>query len=137
MRSGGLLLLAVACIDTHYSLAVLMTKVFILLCLPNVSPAPHKGVALLLEGSLEPCNLPLPDSREVAGVGLWEGCRELKGSLFCSSEQLLLLLKENSVHVANRDSEVVTWTGVTGITPGLLPNGCLLVTPTGDSHYCL
>jgi hypothetical protein len=112
------LLLAVVCIDTHYSLfAVLMTKVFILLRLPNVSPAPRRGVTLLLKGSLEPCHLPLPASREVAGAGPWEGWRELKGSLFCSSEHLLLLLKENGVYVANRDSEVVMWTGVTGITP--------------------
>jgi hypothetical protein len=84
-----------------------MTKVFIPLCLPDLSPTPYKGVALLLKSSLEPCHLSFPASREVAGVRLREGWRELKGSLFCLSEQLLLLLKENSVYVADRDSEVL------------------------------
>jgi len=36
------------------------------------------------------------------------GCgRELKRGLFCSSKQQLLLLEENSVHVADCDSEVL------------------------------
>ena len=96
------------CRDTRYSLFVVsLAKVFVLLCLPDLSPASHNGVALLLEGSLKPRHLPLPASREVAGIGLWEWWRELEGSLFCSSKQLLLLLKENSVHVANCDSEVL------------------------------
>jgi hypothetical protein len=97
-----------ACQDTCYSFFVVsLAKVFVLLCLPDLSLASHKGVALLLEDSLKPCHLPLPAGREVAGIRLWEWWRELKGSLFCSSEQLLLLLKENSVHVANCDSEVL------------------------------
>jgi len=100
--------LAVACINARYSLlAVLKTKVFILFCLSDLSLAPYKLVALLLEGSLKPCHLPLPTSREVAGVGLWKGRRQLKRSLFSSSKQQLLLLKKNSVYVADCDSEVL------------------------------
>jgi hypothetical protein len=79
---------------------VSLAKVFVLFCLPDLSPASHNGVALLLEGSLKPRHLPLPTGREVAGIGLWEWWRELKGSLFCSSEQLLLLLKENSAFMS-------------------------------------
>ena len=97
-----------ACQDTCYSFFVVsLAKVFVLLCLLDLSPASHNGVTLLLEGSLKPCHLPLPAGREVAGIGLWEWWRELEGSLFCSSEQLLLLLKENSVYVANCNSEVL------------------------------
>jgi hypothetical protein len=97
-----------ACQDTRYSFFVVsLAKVFILLCLPDLSPVSYNGVALLLEGSLKPCHFPLPAGREVAGIGLWERWRKLKGSLFCSSEQLLLLLEENSIHVANSDSEVL------------------------------
>jgi hypothetical protein len=100
--------LAMACKDTCYSFFVVsLAKVFVLLCLLDLSPASHNGVTLLLEGSLKPCHLPLPAGREVAGIGLWEWWWELEGSLVCSSEQLLLLLKENSVHVTNCDSEVL------------------------------
>ena len=103
-----MLSLVMARIDARYSLfAVLKSKSFIILCLPKLSPAPYNSIALLLEGSLKPRHLPLPASREVAGIGLWEWWRELERCLCCSSEQLLLLLKENSVHVANRDSKVL------------------------------
>jgi hypothetical protein len=83
-------------------------KVSVLLCLLSISPTPHKGVALLLDGSLIPCHLPLPASRELVGVGLWEGWRGLERDFFCSSKLLLLLLlKENGVHVVDCDSEVL------------------------------
>jgi hypothetical protein len=65
--------LAVALDNSRYYLfVVLKTIVFILLCLLGISPAPHKGVALLLDGSLKPCHLALPTSREFAGIRLWE-----------------------------------------------------------------
>jgi hypothetical protein len=68
---GGLLSLAVATDDSRYSLfTVLKMKVFILLCLLSISPAPYKGVALLLDSSLISCHLPLLASRELVGVGL-------------------------------------------------------------------
>jgi hypothetical protein len=57
-------------LNTHYSFfAVLLAKVFVLLCLPDLSPASHNGVAIL-KGSLKPRHLPLPASREVAGIRL-------------------------------------------------------------------
>ena len=87
----GLLPLAVALNDLRYSFfTVLKTIVFILLCLLGISLAPHKGVALLLDGSLKPSHLPLPAGGEFAGVGLWERWRELETCLFCSSKQHLL-----------------------------------------------
>ena len=100
--------MAVALDDSRYSLfAVLTMKIFVRLCLLSISLAPHKGIALLLDGSLIPSHLPLPASRGLAGVGLWEGWRELKRGLFCSSKQQLLLLKENSVHVVECNSKVL------------------------------
>jgi hypothetical protein len=36
----------------------------------RLPPAPHYGVALLLNGSLKACHLPLPAGREVAGIKL-------------------------------------------------------------------
>jgi hypothetical protein len=36
----------------------------------RLPPAPHYGVALLLDGSLKACHLPLPVGGEVAGVRL-------------------------------------------------------------------
>ena len=46
--------MAVALNDSRYSLfVVLKTIVFILLCLLGISPAPYKGVALLLDGLLD------------------------------------------------------------------------------------
>jgi hypothetical protein len=98
----------VALSDTLYSFfAVLKTVVFVLLCLLGISSAPHKGVALLLDSSLKACHLPFPASRELVGVRLWEGERQLKGCLFCSSKQQLLLLKENSIHVTDSNSVVL------------------------------
>ena len=64
-------MLAIAFIDVRYSLfAVLKSKGFILLCLPYLSLAPYKLVALLLEGGLKARHLPLLASREVAGIRL-------------------------------------------------------------------
>ena len=100
--------MAVALNDSLYSLfAVLKTIVFIFLCLLGVSPAPYKGVALFLNGSLKPRHLPLPAGREFVGVRLRERWRELEGCLFCSGKQLLLLLKQDCVHVADCDSVVL------------------------------
>jgi hypothetical protein len=79
-----------ACQDTRYSFFVVsLAKVFVLLCLPDLSPASHNGVALLLEGSLKPRHLPLPAGREVAGIGLREWWRELERG-FCSMPIQLL-----------------------------------------------
>jgi hypothetical protein len=100
--------LAVALNDSRYCLfTVLKTIVFIILCQLGISPAPHKGIALLLDSRLKPRHLPLPTSREFTGIRLWERWRELQTRLLCSSKQLLLLLKENSVHVADCDSVVL------------------------------
>jgi hypothetical protein len=51
--------------------AVSLTKVFVFLCSPDLSPASHSGVTLLQESSLKPRHLPLSTSREVASIRLW------------------------------------------------------------------
>jgi hypothetical protein len=57
--------------------------------------------------SLKLCHLLLPTSREAASIRLCEGNRQLERSLFCSSKQQLLVLNENSIHIADCDSEVL------------------------------
>jgi hypothetical protein len=100
--------LAMALNDSHYCLfTVLKTMVFILLCLLGISPAPHKGVALFLDSRLKPRHLSLPTGREFAGIRLWERWQELQTCLLCSSKQLLLHLKQDSVHVADCNSIVL------------------------------
>lgn len=62
--------MAVALNDSRYSLfVVLKAIVFILLCPPSISPAPHK---LLLDSSLKPRHFSLLVGREFTGVRLWE-----------------------------------------------------------------
>jgi hypothetical protein len=100
--------LAVALNDLRYCLfIVLKTMVFIILCLLGISLAPHEGVALLLDSCLKPRHLPLPTSREFAGIRLWERWWELQTCLLCSSKQLLLLLKQDSIHVVDCNSIVL------------------------------
>jgi hypothetical protein len=100
--------LAAALYVVHDSLyLVLMKIVFILLCLNSLLAAPHKGITLLLDGGFKTGRLPLPAGGELLGVVLWERGRQLQRCLLCLSKQLLLFLKENSVHVADCDSVVL------------------------------
>jgi hypothetical protein len=97
------------CRNFQHVFAILKTVVFVLLCPHSLPLAPHKGVALFLDGSFKPYHLPLPAGRELTGVGLWEGWRELERCLLCSRKQLLLLFKENSVHITDSDSIVLCY----------------------------
>jgi hypothetical protein len=83
--------------DVLYRLLMpLLVKVCVVLCLGHFPPASNLSIDFLLEGSLISYHLPLlavREAREVAGVRLWEWRGKLEGSMFCSSKQLLLLLK--------------------------------------------
>jgi hypothetical protein len=67
----------------------------------------HNSVALFLDSSFISYHPPLPASGELAGVWLGKGSRELKRLLLNSRKQLLLLLKENCVYVADSNSIVL------------------------------
>jgi hypothetical protein len=94
----------------HGLLVPLLAEVCVVLCLGNFPPASNLSVDFLLESSIIGCHFPLPavrEARKVAGVGLWEWRGKLEGSLFCSSKQLLLLLEQSCVHVADCDGVVL------------------------------
>lgn len=91
----------------HSLLPISLAKFVVLLRLDELSPGPHSSVALFLDGSFISFHLPLPAGGELAGVWLGEGGGELKKLQLNSRKQLLLLLKEDCVHVADSNSIVL------------------------------
>ena len=107
-QTWGMLSLALA--DEGFlphSISMTTFVIMLALSLQSSPPTPYHSIDLLLEGSFVAGYLSLPAGREVASVGLWEGWREFKRHCFCLSKQLLLLLKQNSIYVANCNSEVL------------------------------
>jgi hypothetical protein len=102
--------LAVALDDLCHSLCPIgLAEVFVLLRLDVLSSATHNSVTLFLDSSFISCHPPLPAGGELAGVWLGEGRRELEGLFLDSRKQLLLLLKEDSIHIADSDSVVLCY----------------------------
>jgi hypothetical protein len=102
--------LAVALDNSCRSLLdISLTKVVVLLRLDELPPAPYSSVTLFLDGGFIACYPPLPAGREFAGIWLGEEGRELEGLQVSSRKQLLLLLEESCVHVADGDSVVLCY----------------------------
>jgi hypothetical protein len=103
----------------HSLLPISLAKFVVLLRLDELSPVPHSSVALFLDVSFISCHLPLPASEELVGVWLGEGGGELIRLQLNSRKQLLLLLEEDCVHVADSDSIVLLRLGDTARGGGL------------------
>ena len=102
--------MAVALDDPCHSLLPIgLAEVFVLLRLDVLSPATHNSITLFLDSSFISCHPPLLAGGELAGVWLREGRRELERLFLDSRKQLLLLLEEDCVHVADSDSVVLCY----------------------------
>ena len=105
-------------------LSVGLAEVIVLPRLDALSPATHNSVTHFLDGSFITCHPPLLAGRELAGIWLGEGRRELKRLFLDSRKQPLLLLEEDCVSVTVTDTESYTYshgwaqvgTGVCGVT---------------------
>jgi hypothetical protein len=91
----------------HSLLPISLAKFVVLLRLDELSLVLHSSVTLFLDGGFISCHPPLPAGGKLAGVWLGEGGGELKGLQLNLRKQLLLLLKEDCVHVADSDSIVL------------------------------
>jgi hypothetical protein len=97
------------CNPCHSLLPISLVKFVVLLRLDKLSLVLHSSVALFLDSSFISCHPPLLASKELVGVWLREGGEELKRLLLNLRKQLLLLLKEDCVHVVDSNSVVLCY----------------------------